>query len=96
MNLSVIKLSVCGYRFYIINNHETQMKRCLPHFLRVLFPEKFFFDPPPLLSVSPFKNLLKLLLLFATSISDQILMTYFLFCSLLCCFIPKFFSHFWV
>lgn len=85
-----------SYQIYTINNHEIQLKRCLPHFLRMLCVLTIcFLSPPPLHSFS-FKNLLKLLLLFAASRSDQILMTDFLFCSLLCCFIPKFFSHFWV
>lgn len=71
-----------SYQIYTINNHEIQLKRCLPHFLRMLCVLRMFSFSPPLLSFS-FKNLLKLLLLFAASRSDLNDRFSFLFTALL-------------
>lgn len=86
-NLS--KLSVSSYHFCTVNSHEIQTdSEGLPHFLStfsvrrgcfsllVQFPA--FQSPCSVISSTfSFQNLLKLLLLFAAPMSDQILITFF-------------------
>lgn len=77
-----------------------QMVKCLPHFLITLsvlrgcfffffswFNQFLWFQSPCFVipSTFSFQNLLRLLLLFAAPMSDQILKTGCLFCWLLCC-----------